>query len=120
MKARDLVSAYDELMDRAFLIAGTYSKEKMARLSFKGGTAVISWPESHSGYYDSCSIETQTTEFPAALLDAPDAEVEFWIAEQKRLAEEANKRWYAQRAEEQRVNELRTLALLQQKYSKPS
>ena len=116
MNARDLVSAYDNMMDRAFRIAGIYSREDMARLSFNGELAVISWPEAHSGYYDSCSIETQTTQFPAALLDAPEVEVEFWISEQKRLAEEADKRWNAERAAEQRAKELQTLAALKAKY----
>lgn len=116
MNAKDLVSAYDNLMARAFKIAGTYSQEEMARLSFEGEIAVISWPESHSGYYDSCSIETQTTKFPAALLDAPEVEVEFWIAEQKRLAEAANKRYYTERAREQEARELQTLAALKAKY----
>jgi hypothetical protein len=116
MNARDLVSAYDEMVDRAFRISGAYSREEMARLSFVGEMAVISWPEAHSGYYDSCSIETQTTQFPAALLDAPEAEVEFWISEQKRLKEEASKRWYAERAAQQKAQELQTLAALKAKY----
>lgn len=117
MNASELVEAYDKLIARASNVAGCYVCEAhMARISFEGETAIISWPEAESGYYNSCSIETQTAKFPAYLLDASESEVEYYKGEQKRLAEEANRRWYAERARQQEENERRVLSELQRKY----
>ncbi len=121
MNASDLVAAYDKLIARANDIAGCYVCEPhMARISFEGADAVISWPEAQGGYYDSCSIETQKTRFPARLLDAPENEVEYYKAEKKRLAAEASARFQIQRAKEQEARELSMLSALQQKYGNRS
>lgn len=120
------VSVVDELIERAKMILSdapyfTYiPEEKYVRLSVDGEIAKLVWPESHSGYYDSCSIEEQSKEFPAELLLMERAEIELWGTEQKRIYDEnarINREHQEKvRAERQRREELRILAELQEKY----
>lgn len=123
---RDAVANNDELITRARLILGgapyfSYiPEEQYVRLSVEDDTAVLVWPESHSGYYDSCSIEEQSKDFPVELLQMSQQEIAIWSAEQKRLyderervkTEEARKR----AAEQARQTELHLLASLKAKY----
>jgi hypothetical protein len=82
--------------------------------------ATLVWPEAHSGYYDSCSIEEQTKDFPANLLLMDEDAIKVWSAEQKRIYEAQQKAQQElqarQRAERQRAVELQTLAALKAKY----
>lgn len=122
----EVVSANDELIERAKLILDgapyfTYiPEEQYVRLRINGGEAILVWPESHSGYYDSCSIEEQSKGFPVELLLMTRPEIEFWTAEQKRIYDDAQRIWKEQKArtdaENRRQNELNTLAALKAKY----
>jgi hypothetical protein len=80
---KDLVATYDKLIARACDIASVGFRmycdhEEFARLSIEGDTATLMWPEAQSGYYNSCSIETQAAKFPAALLDLSADDYAVW------------------------------------------
>lgn len=117
MNSKEIVEAYDKLMERVNKLV--YIPESdYARISFEDDNVVVTWPEVHSGYYDSTSIETQTDSFPVYLLEATDAEVEYYLAELKRIEAEAEKKKRAERIKELEAQERYTLAKLQEKYKK--
>ena len=123
-----VISQNDELIERAKMILGgapyfTYvPEEQYVRLNIEDDLAKLVWPESHSGYYDSCSIEEQSKDFPAELLLMTRPEIEFWTAEQKRIYEAEQKvqreRQAKRNAEMQREKELAALAALKVKYER--
>jgi parvulin-like peptidyl-prolyl isomerase len=125
-KIREAVAANDELIARARLILSeapyfTYiPEEQYVRLSIEDDMAVLVWPESHSGYYDSCSIEEQSKDFPLELLRMTTAEITIWSAKQRHIYDENQKveaaRQAKVRAEQTRRNELAALAALKAKY----
>jgi hypothetical protein len=94
--------------------------DDFAEILIDGEGACLRWPEAHSGYYDSCSIEAQSCSFPAALLLMSVDEIKAWKVEQRSIydAEQKakNEREAQQRAADQTANELRTLAALKAKY----
>lgn len=121
-----VIADVDELIERAKLILSnapyftSIPEEQYVRLGMDGDMARLVWPESHSGYYDSCSIEEQSKVFPAELLLMSRPEIEFWKVEQRKIYDE-NQRVEKQRraqaaAETQRRNELAMLAALKSKY----
>jgi hypothetical protein len=116
------VAEYDALIERACDIAASApfcmycDKDEFARLSFEGDVAKLSWPEAQSGYYNSCSIETQSVKFPTELLYLPPDKFAAW--KNAKAAQRA-----AKAAEDQRkmqaLNEMReraALADLKRKY----
>lgn len=123
---RTIIAGNDELIDRAKVIlraAPNFTSvpdEQYVRLSIEGDVATLTWPESHSGYYDSCSLEEQSQNFPAELLFMTLAESAVWSTEQRRIYDE---RQIAIRAEAGRLqvektrrDEIRMLATLKAKY----
>jgi hypothetical protein len=117
MTAKETISAYDSLTERAVGICSTsyVMHEPFSRLSIEGDEAVLSWPESRSEY-DCCVIETEKVRFPAYLLDATEEEIDAWQAEQRRLADVAHQEWLRNSADQERQRELAMLASLQRKY----
>ncbi|MGL4489183.1 MAG: hypothetical protein ACRCU5_07055, partial [Rhizobiaceae bacterium] len=83
MKPKDIVAAYDTLLDRALSIVegapywqSVYHVET-ARLILHGSEAVLRSAETES-YYDSCSLEFKETTFDASLLTMSDDSFEAW------------------------------------------
>lgn len=121
-----IVGATDELIERAKMILDgapffTYlPEERYVRLRIHNGKATLVWPEAHAGYYDSCSIEEQTKDFPAHLLLMDQNTIKAWSAEQQRIydAEQKTIRQNIARiaAENQRLKEIELLASLKAKY----
>lgn len=93
---------------------------EFAQVAIDGETAVLSWPEAQSGYYDSCSVEAQSVKFPTKLLLMSMDEIGVWQIEERKKydAEQAEKkaRLLVERAREQTALELSTLAKLKAKY----
>jgi hypothetical protein len=114
-----------QILDRAKLITGDapfwmICDDDFAEILIDGESACLRWPEAHSGYYDSCSIEVQSCTFPSALLLMSIDEIKAWKVEQRKLYDaeqkEKKEREAQQRAADQTANELRTLAALKAKY----
>jgi hypothetical protein len=84
----------------------------------------VSKPDKHAGYYDSCSIETQSVTFPAELLLMSIDEIRVWKIEERKKydAEQKAKREREAReqAEQRTILELQTLAALKAKYETPN
>jgi hypothetical protein len=90
--------------------------DNFARLSFDGDDAVITSPQADS-YYDSCTIETETTRFPAALLFMTEAELTAWRTQAK-IEYEAQEKKNREIAKAQReAEELRTYKALKKKFA---
>lgn len=94
--------------------------EDFGEVSIDGDTALLQWPEVCSGYYNDCSIETQSVSFPANLLLMTMDEIKAWKEAEvaKHCAEvarkEENERLVRERT--QRMNEISLLARLKEKY----
>jgi hypothetical protein len=115
-KAADVIQAYDDLMRKALTIV-YFSEPDYARLALlENDEAIVFYPRSES-CYDSCSIEQDKSRtFPAALLDASDADVAAWKVERARLDKIAGEHWQANRKKHIEEEERRTLAALKAKY----
>lgn len=118
---KDLIAKYDKLIDRACDIASVgfsmhCDNEEFAHLSIEGDTATLSWPEAHSGYYNSCSIETQSAKFPAALLDLSADDYVVWQKSEHAKREAKAAEEVRQRDALMVMREKAALAALKQKY----
>jgi len=115
------IEAYETLLARARKIIGSApyfssAHDDFAQLKIDGGEAVLSWPEVHSGYYDSTSIEEQSISFPADLLSMSDDDLMIWQAEKRRIYEEAKLANRQRSIQQQRNQEMAQLAALKRKY----
>jgi hypothetical protein len=85
----DTLADADDLRAKALKIVASapywqyvYDEGEWAQLYIaEGDVAVLRWPHCASDY-DSCSMETEVCEFPAALLLLSDAELSIWQKEQ--------------------------------------
>jgi hypothetical protein len=118
------IDAYESLVRRAVDIVNAPGPpwgyvsvdDNFARLSFDGDDAVITSPQADS-YYDSCTIETETTRFPAALLFMTEAELTAWRTQAK-IEYEAQEKKNREIAKAQReAEELRTYKALKKKFA---
>jgi hypothetical protein len=114
-----------QILERAKLITGDapffmYCDDDFAEILIDGESACLRWPEAHSGYYDSCSIEVQSCSFPSALLLMSVEEIKTWKIEQRKIYDAEQKakkeREARERAANQTAQELHTLAALKAKY----
>lgn len=119
-----LYDAY-QIVERAKLITDgppfwMCCDDDFAEVIINGAQATLRWPEAHSGYYDSCSIEVQTVSFPSELLLMSVDEIKKWKIEQREkydADQQAKKEREALvRAENTRLKELELFASLQAKY----
>jgi hypothetical protein len=117
------IEAYEILVRRAVDIVNApgppwgyvSGDDNFARLSFDGDNVVITTPQADS-YYDSCTIETETTSFPAALLFMTGAELTAWRTQAK-IEYEAQEKKNREIAQAQReAEELRTYKALKKKF----
>lgn len=125
-KLQTILYEADQILGRAKLITGNapffmyVGEPEYAKLVIDGETAELFWPESESGYYNSCSIERQRVQFPSELLLMSVEEIATWKADQRRIYDAEQKaknvRETKQRAEHQTAMELQTLAALKAKY----
>ena len=87
----------DQILKRAKEIVSdapyfTYvAQEEHASIIIDDGEATIYWPEASSGYYDSCSIETQSRSFPSELLLMDDEQFVAWKSKERAKYNEAQK-----------------------------
>lgn len=80
--AKLLVRA-NEIVESPPYWKGVYT-EDCCKLTIEGDTANLTWWEA-SSYYDSCTMEAETCEFPANLLFLGEQEFSYWKAEEKRI-----------------------------------
>lgn len=114
-EVQKIIDDYLALVEDARKILGsppyrTYPDEDHLRLDYEEydrdgkhlRNLLVTWPEVHSGYYDSCSMEKQERRFPfdEILMDGP--ELDAHIAEQKRL--------WAAKLEAERLHQLKVQA----------
>lgn len=97
--------------------------DTFASITIQGDVAELSWPEAESGYYNSCSIESQRVTFPAELLLMTVDQIGTWKIEQRAKYDaeqkEQKERNAREAAERQTALEIRTLAALKAKYEPP-
>ena len=116
------VGDYHELVEKAKIITKGAPFWMTAAAEFseldvdlENKSATLSWPETHSGYYDSCSIERQTCTFPLALLLASESDLTAWKVEQKRIYDEKQAAYRKRHAENEAIARERNERLLYHK-----
>jgi|SRR6185503_2763731 len=129
-KLQTILYEADQILERAMLITGDapffmyVGEREYAKLIIDGETATLFWPESESGYYNSCSIECQSVNFPSELLLMSVEEIATWKVKQREQydAKEKAKAEAAARTREiqKKALELQTLAALKAKYETQS
>lgn len=121
-EAESVIEEYSALVEKAVGILngkgppwGYVSNSEWARLSFDGEDAVVSHPET-SSYYDSCSIDTDTERFPAALLFMSDEDLMAWKKEAQAKYDAEQRERKAVELRQREAQERAAYELLRQKY----